>query len=382
MERFGFRNFGVLSFLQQIDTRRFLVPLLRPHAAYLGSRGVFVEHLANTDADDRRLLAVFNAADEELPPSLLEALCILDDLADEAGHDLILAELERDDIPLRAVLGDDLSHGEFAIAVFVRRPQLVREAHRQIALATLRSYHEFPAVRDAPIALAAATAKLPALEKLLGSWFESKNRTPACRIGLTGQNEDLWFEIVHGRPYRMIGTINAELEHDRVGYRPQQHDSVVFRRRGCVLEVNADTAGERDLYRQAFGMAFFENENHFLSRDVYSLESLRRPGAKLTMVSGVEAARLTQLRAHVDDDQGSVHTWKNEDLLAAGGPLQSDGLARGKIMSASFLLTFATGGPPRPLEIRLPNVALYDRARDAGVTEDFLRANEFVIGRP
>jgi len=382
MERFGFRNFGVLSFLQQIDKPRFLIPLLRPYSAYFRRRGLYVEHLRNSDECDRQLLAVFGEMDSSMPGALLGALTLLDDLADEAGHDRILAEVERNEIPLRGILGEDLSPGEFAIAVFVRYPQVVRDAHAHTTQAKLRLYEEYQAVRDQPIALAEAQAKLTALEELLGYWFESKNRTPACKIIVAEQGADLWFEIVHGRPYRMIGTINAQLEHARVGYRPQQHDSVIFERHGCVLKVSAQTLGERELYRQAFGMAFFENENHFPLGDLYNLEPLRRGGATLVMVAGIEAARLTELRMRLDDEQGKVQVSQGRDLLVPGGPFETAPFARGKIVGASFLITYESGGPPRRLEIRPPNVALYDRARDREATNAFLHANELLSGRP
>lgn len=377
-----FRNFSNLSFLQQVDKPRFLVSLLRPYSAYLRSRGVDIAELENSDEHDRQLLAIFSTADEAMPAELLEVLHRLDDLSDEAGHDKILAEVERHDIPLRGILGEELSPGELAIALHCRYPQLVRDAHARTAHSRARIYEEFPAKTDKLITMSQAIEKLAKLEILLGYWFESKNRSQACKIAVYQEPEALRFEITHGRPYRMIGIIQSSLERSRIGYRPQQHDSVIFDARDCLLQVSAHTEAERNVYRQAFGTAFFEDLDHFPLGDIYNLELLRLGNLTLATVAGVENVRLTELRTRVGDEHAVVQVVRGYDLLARGGPLDSTRRARGTITGATFHLTYDSGGPPRKVEIRPPNVALYDRARDSGVTEAFLFANHFVVRRP
>jgi hypothetical protein len=377
-----FRNFSDLSFLQQVDKPRFLSPLLRPYAEYLRSRGLDVAKLKNCDEHDRQLLTIFGSADDGMPEALLEVLHRLDDLSDEAGHDRILAEVERHEIPLRWILGQELSPGEFAIAMHCRYPQLVRDVHGRTTYPRVAFYEEYQARTDHPITLSDATAKLSDLERLLGSWFGARNRTEACKIDVHPEHEALRFEITHGRPYRMIGTISTRLERSRIGYRPQQHDSVIFDTRDCLLQVSASTETERDLYRQAFGMAFFEDDDHFPVGDVYNLEPLRIRRLTLATVAGLESVRLTALRTRSDDAFGMVQSSQGHDLLAPGGPCDEARRARGTIIGASFLLTYESGGPPRKLEIRPPNVALYDRARDGAVTEAFMLANQFLVRRP
>jgi len=376
-----FKNFADLSFLQQVDKPRFLVPLLTPYAAYFRRCGLDVAGLRNSDEHDRQLLDVFVARGGEMPVELLETLYVLDDLADEAGHDLILAELESQEIQLRGILGEELSPGEFAIAIHCKYPQLVRTAHSNMTPRQIRIYEEYQAKTDAQMTLSDATAKLEDLEKLLGSWFESKNRSQACKIVVTEDRDDLWFEITHGRPFRMVGTINQTREPSSIGYRPQQHDSVIFEARGRLLKVDAQTAGERDAYRRALGTAFFEDEDHFPVGDIYSLELLRLSNLTLATVAGVERARLTELKMELQDAHGVVQVLQGHDLLNRSGPSETARRARGKMIGATFHVTYASGGPPRKLEIRPPNVAIYDRARDEEATEAFLIANRFLTPR-
>jgi len=381
MRSIRFRNFSDLSFLQQVDKPRFLVPLLMPYAAYFRSRGLEIAELTSCDEHDRQLLTIFATADETMPAELLEVLHRLDDLSDEAGHDRILAEVERHDIPLRGILGEELSPGELAIAMHCRHPKLVRDAHERTQ-AKVRIYEEYQAKTDRAITLAEATAKLPDLERLLGFWFEAKNRSLACKIDVIEELDALRFAITHGRPYRLIGVIRSSLERSRLGYRAQQHDSVIFDTRHRLLQVSANTETEREVYRQAFGTAFFEDLDHFPLGDIYSLELLRLSHLTLATVTGIESVRLTELQTRLEDAYGNVEVSRGHDLLARGSLLDSSRRVRGTITGATFLITYGSGGPPRTLEIRPPNVALYDRSRDGAATEAFLLANHLMVRRP
>lgn len=373
---FGFRNFGALGFLHQIDKPRLLVPVLRPFAAYFRERGLRIEELENSDAHDQLLLSIFTAGGASMPRELVELLSLLDDLADEAGHDRILAEVERNEIPLRGILGEDLSPGEFALAVYARYPSLVRDAHQQLPQVT-SLYEEFPALRDTPITLAAANARLAPLQGLLGHWFQSKNRSDACFIAVSASDEDVSFSITHGRPYRMISAIDRGRSQRMIGFRPQQRDTIIYSRIGNTLQVNAHTASEREVYRRAFGTAFFANEDHFERTELYNLRSLQRAGAALTLVPGLEAGKLVEVRQRLDDEQGSVQVTFGHDLLAPSSPLSGRSLARGRLISACFTLS-AVGGASHRLELRPPNFAICERGLDPATTRAFLVANELL----
>ncbi|MEO7730381.1 MAG: hypothetical protein ABIY55_05375 [Kofleriaceae bacterium] len=369
-----------MAFLQQVDKPRFLVPLLMPYQAYFRQHGLDVGSLRNSDEHDRQLLDVFCAPNAALPRELLETLYVLDDLADEAGHDLILAELDRHEIPLRGLLAEELSPGEFAIAVYRRYPQLVRDVHESTGFRRTKSFEEFQAKRARTITIERATAMIPGLEELLAPWFESKNRSRACKIAVHQEGDELRFQITHGRPYRTIGAIDNRLERSRIGYRPQQHDTVVFGQRDGVLKVNAHTEAERDLYRQAIGMAFFEDENFFPVGNVYSLAPLRAVKPVLVVGADVESAKLIEVQIQLEDRDGVVRATQGRDLLSMVDARENGSLAPGKIIGATFLLSYRSGGLPRRLEIRPPNIAIYDRARDGDAAEAFMRRNGLLIG--
>ncbi len=378
MSQLRFKNFSDLSFIQRVDKPRFLVPLLEPHKAYFQRQGLDVTTLRNGDGHDRQLLEVFTKPDEEMPSELLQSLYVLDDLADEAGHDRILAEAERQGVQLDGILGEDLSPGELAIAVHIKDARVVRSAHDRTIFRKIKNYEEYQGKGSKRLTLKAAKAKCAAVEADLAPWFESKNRSRACEIYVYEERDDIKFEITHGRPYRTDGSIDKKLRRSRVAYRPQKHDSVIYDTRTGVLKLNAQTQGEKDLYRKAVGKILFDDADYFPAGDIYTLAPLCKAKPTIALVAGVDSARLTEIWIQVDDEQGFVQTSRAYSLIAAAEKYGSPNFAQGKIVRASFLIKYRSGGRPRKLELRPTNVAIYDRARDGEPAEEFMRVNEFL----
>jgi hypothetical protein len=377
MPQLRFKNFSDLGFIQRVDKPQFMVPLLKPHKDYFAKQGLDVEKLKNGDGHDRKLLEVFTSADEAMPPELLEKLYMLDDLADEAGHDRILAEAERQGVQLNGILGEDLSPGELAIAVHLQHTRIVRLAHERTIFRKIKNYEEYQGTGTKQLTLKAAKTKCAALEADLAPWFESKNRSRACEIYVYEEKDDIKFEITHGRPYRTDGTIDKKLRRSRIAWRPQKHDSVVYDTSTGVLKLNAQTPGEKDLYRKAFGKILFDDADYFPDGDIYTLAPLRKPKPTIALVAGIESARLTEIWNQIDAESGFVQTSRAYNLLAEAEKRGNPNFAQGKIVRASFLIKYRSGGRPRKLELRPPNVAIYDRARDGEPAEEFMRANEF-----
>ncbi|MCA9631968.1 MAG: hypothetical protein KC766_30150 [Myxococcales bacterium] len=377
MPRLQFKNFSDLAFIQSIDKPRFLGPLLAGHKDFFDRQKVDVTALTNDDACDRRLLTVFTQPDEEMPADLLEALYVLDDLSDEGGHDRILDEAERQGIDING-LGDDLTPGEFAIAVRDAHPRLIRVCHEKTIYRKIKNYQEYQSKDGKVLTLARAKAKRVELESALGPWFESKNRSRACEIYVYEEDDEIKFQITHGRPFRTDGSIDKKLKRSRVAYRPQKHDSVIYDTSTRVLKINAQTVGEKDLYRQKIGSVIFGDPDYFPAGDLYTLAPLRRGKAALATVDGVESVRLTEVWIQLDDDQRFVQISRAYSLLKAIDDHAKPNLAEGKIVRASFLIKYTSGGRPRKLEIRPTNVAIYDRDRDGVAAEAFMRANGFL----
>ena len=377
MPRLQFRNFSDLGFIQSVDKPRYLGPLLADHKDYFTRQGLNVARLTNDDGCDRKLLAAFTQADEDMPPALLETLYELDDLSDESGHDRILEEADRIGIKLNGVY-EDLNPGEFAIAVFRDHAHLVHFCHQKTLYRKIKNYQEYQSKDGKTLSLKKAKAHRVDLENELAPWFEAKNRSRACEIHVYEEKGEIKFQITHGRPYRTDGTIDKTLHRSRVAYRPQKHDSVIFDNRMRVLKVNAQTAAEKELYREKFGKVLFSDAQYFPEGDIYTLEPLRNGRAAIKLVPGVESVRLSEVWITIDDDQRFTQISRGHNLFEAIAKYGKPNLQEGRIVRAAFLIKYSHGGRPRKLELRPPNVAILDRDRDGAVAEAFMAANDLL----
>lgn len=377
MPRLQFRNFSDLGFIQSVDKPRFLGPLLADHKDYFTRQGLNVARLTNDDGCDRKLLAAFTQADEDMPPALLETLYELDDLSDESGHDRILEEADRMGIKLNGVY-EDLNPGEFAIAVFRDHAHLVHFCHQKTIYRKIKNYQEYQSKDGKTLSLKKAKAHRVDLENELAPWFEAKNRSRACEIHVYEEKGEIKFQITHGRPYRTDGTIDKTLHRSRVAYRPQKHDSVIYDNRMRVLKVNAQTAAEKELYREKFGKVLFGDAQYFPEGDIYTLEPLRNGRAAIKLVPGVESVRLSEVWITIDDDQRFTQISRGYNLFEAITKHGKPNLQEGRIVRAAFLIKYSNGGRPRKLELRPPNVAILDRDRDGAAAEAFMAANDLL----
>ena len=228
------------------------------------------------------------------------------------------------------------------------------------------------------LTLSAARGKRKQLEGELGPWFESKNRSRACEIYEYEEDEEIKFLVTHGRPFRTEGSIDKRLNRSRVAYRPQKHDSVIYDNRLHILKINAQTVGEKDWYRRTFGKVLFGDADYFPGGDIYTLAPLRRGQSALRVAGGVESVRLTEVWIRIDDDQRFVQISRGYDLARSIDAHQKPNLEEGQIVRAAFLIKYSSGGRARKLELRPPNIAVYDRERDGAAAEAFMRVNGYL----
>ena len=375
MPRLRLKNFSDLGFIQGIDKPQHFGALLAGHRDFFDRQDIDITKLRNDDATDRHLLRVFTQPDEEMPADLLQTLYVLDDLADEAGHDRILDEAKRQGVLLD---GRGLTPGEFAIVVQCAHPGLVSLCHEKTINQKIKNYQEYQARKVGKLTSETAKRKTKELEAALVPWFDSNNRSSACEIYAYEERGEIKFIVTHGRPVRTEGSIDKKLKRSRVAYRPQKHDSVIYDNRLGVLRINAQSFGEKDLYRATFGKILFGDTDHFPAGDIYTLAPLKRGANALRLVSGVESVRLAEVWIEVDNNQHFVQISKAYDLMESITRHGRPNLNEGRMVRASFLIKYSSGGRPRKLELRPTNVAIYDRDRDGDPAEAFLRTNGYL----
>ncbi len=378
MRRSALKNFSDMDFIQRIDKPRFMSKLLFPYTAYFAALGLDVGHLGNDNAFDKMLLDAFTTSDGDFPPKLLNDLYVLDDLAEDDGRDLILEEAEKQSLSLDGIVGQDLTAGEFAIAVHLAHPRILTICHDKMQCRKVRNYEEYQARQRENLTLELAKEKTTVMESEMAPWFEAKDRSRACEIYVYQKGQEVMFQITHGRPFRVEPCLNRMLERGRTGLRPQKHDSVIYDTGSGVLKVNAQSVGERDLYRRTFGKVLFGDPEYFPGGEIYTLDPLRNGKAALAVVPGIESVRLTEISIAVDNDEGFAQVSKAHDLIEAAARYGQPNFQQGTIVRAGMVVKYKAGGRGRKLELRPPRVAVYDRDRDGVVTEAFMRTNGFL----
>lgn len=378
MPKRGLQNFSDLEFLQGIDAKKYLRPLFETYATYFRRQDLDIATLTNRAELIQKLHEILTSPDEEMPGPLLDLLYTLDDLADESGIDRIVNEAKKAGVSLDGIVGKNLSPGEFAILVHHAHPKLLREAHEATIFRKIRTYEEYQARVTKDLTVKAVRQKAPRLEEPMGKWFDANDLSPVCDIYAYDNGTEIHIEITHGRHYRTEPSIDKRLRRSRVAFRPQKHDSAIYDTATGLLKLSARTAAEKNLYRTVIGSVLFGDAEHFPVGLIYTLAPLKRARPSLKIPAGIVGARLTEIWIELDSVNRCMLIVKSDDVLSAA---QSRGIpvfTEGRLVRAQFMVKYESGGRARRLEVRVPNVAIYDRNRDREASEAFLGVNGFL----
>lgn len=373
MARLRFKRFSDLAFLQSINKPKHLAPLLAPFTEYFARQGVDLSQLANDDKTDRKLLEIFTKPDEDMPGELLDRLYVLDDLADDSGQDRILNELVQCGESIDGLDGN-MTCGEYAIAVYRAKPDVIQACHEKTTHRKIKNYTEYQSASNARLTLVDARRRKAELEQALAAWFDGRNRGLVCEIYPYQEGSEIRFIVTHGQTYRSEGSIDKNLRKSRVAYRPQKHDSILYDMQTGILKLNAQSLPEKEEYRKQFGRVYFNDPEHFPAGDIYTLKPMQAAHFELSLPHGIASAQLCEVWIQIDDDQHVTQITKGYDLLRSAKVRTFPNLAVGEIVRAAFRVKYRSGGKARRLDVRPPNIAIYDHDRDGDAAEAFLRS--------
>jgi hypothetical protein len=375
--QFKLNKFSNMAFLQGIDIKDRFVPFLDPYKTYFEKRGVDLATLKNDHASAKALHEVFTNADERMPAELLRDLYMLDELADENGHERILSQAQWESIPINGA-GSTLSAGDFVLQIHKDHPGIIRHCHVWLQQVSKKSFKEYQGRTPQSFTLAEARQKAPQAASILAPWFDVRGHGRWCDVLPHEDGDDICFQILRGKLYKTEGSLDHSMQPSRVNYRPQKLDSVVFDTSTCVLKIAARSKAEKDKYREVFGQVFFNDPDHFPEADLYTLEPLRKMAGPLACPPGVSEARLGEVHVAFDDEHGNKQILIGSDVLAAIAQNIFPKIETGTITSATFKVKYASGRRARNLEIRVPNQAIYNRTKDSDISVDFLMVNGFI----
>lgn len=373
------RSFTNLVSLRAIQPAR-LLALLRPHQKYLADRGLTVPDAGeNRDLDYERLVAILADPDAGTPQPLLDALFLIDELANRGSMEQLLDSVPPEELGLS--LGDCPSPADVVAEVWLRFPELLRGHHARHLAGRARPFEYFRAADDAGLDPAVPdSVMLRRIETELDGWFGARLWGVGTRLQVCEAGSELIVWIRRGRPIRREERIEGGVESVLCDH-PIRYDLAIYDRTTRELRVNAPSRTQRELYRGLFGEALFGSADAFSRPMKYTLSPLRSAGrAALACgdVEGIERVRLVEVQLLVDGVQGELRTLRSSDLFGTLDERQRQLPADGHLVKAIFRVTFADDPRPRLTALRLPNVATYGRDGDAPIIDAFFRQRGFI----
>lgn len=382
MPTFNLRRFSDADFLKKIDQNR-LHALLEPYTEYFQKRGVKIPSGKGTALDYEELAGVFLAPDDGLPPALVDALYLIDEMGTEEGMQELMEAIEKTSAKDRISLdaAPDPTPADVATQVWLKDRNLLERKHAEQFVGERKSFEDFLSKeipkRDFELP---NPKKIGALEKDLGQWFLKHKKGDQVRVFAYPKPDGVWFLVRHGEAFRREGA-QKEGRSESIFYRPEKHDVVVYNPVIGELRINAATKGEKDLYRQKFGKHFFSGEDHFpATNQKYTLDPLRTDGeASLVCVDveGIEWIRLVEIVYFWGGAQNEIEIRKAGDIFASLKERERK-IQNAKIIGARFKIKFADCKAPRSCSIRPPNATKFTRDGDAQLLETWLTKRGFI----
>jgi hypothetical protein len=364
-----------LKMMSQVQLRA----LLLPHAAYLESRGVMLPRIEDAEIDLDLLSGVLMNPDENMPPRLVDALYLINEMATDEGMDALLEAVQRSGRSLEA--GASATPADIAVEVWLKWPSLLDRKHAENLITRPRSFEYFIGrAKHLPPVPPDDRERLAALERRLDDWFDGNRRGRGCRVLRFDRDVKVWFLVRHGMPVKREGSMK-DGRPDSVFYRPEKHDVVAYDAERDELGINASGKKEKKLYCQAFGDHLFGNTDHFAGDDKYTLDPLKEDGAGslvCTDVEGLEKVILVELWFFHGGGYDDIEIRKASDVLAAMAARGRRISPMSQLSRAVFEVKFASAPRPRRFTIRPSNITQYTRDEDSELIELWMLKRGFI----
>jgi hypothetical protein len=364
-----------LKIMSQVQLRA----LLLPHAAYLESRGVMLPPIEDGEIDLVMLSGVLMNPDENMPPRLVDALYLINEMATDEGMDALVEAAQQSGRTL--VAGASATPADVAVEVWLKWPDLLDRKHAENLITRPRSFEYFLGRADAPRKVPPDDfTRRAALEKQLDDWFDGNRRGRGCRVLRFDRDAKVWFLVRHGMPVKREGSMK-DGKPDSVFYRPEKHDVVVYDTERDELGINASGRKEKKLYCQAFGDHLFGNVDHFPGENKYTLDPLKEDGANALVcsdVDGLEDVTLVELWFFYGGGYDDVEIRKASDVFAAMAARGRSISRMARLPRAVFSVKFASAPRPRRFTVRPPNITQYTRDEDSELVELWMLKRGFI----
>ena len=367
--------------LESIAPER-LFALLRPYSEFFSSRSVSLQSPESLDC--QAVIGALTHANRETPAELLDAICLIDELANAVSVELLLDRVPPQALGLAS--GGKHSAADIVTAAWLSQREKLVQTHALSRLKRARSYDYFQAAQSSPPEYyPPSTDTLQQLERDIDAWHVQRYRAQGTRVEIFDNGGEVEFSIMHGSLYRRQPVVN----NGKFGFQsfwPVQSASAIYNREFGELRINAKSAKEKALYCRLLGKHIFGNEDCFPTGSKYTLEPLREYGFDALVpgdVDGIRNVRMVELwLGDPDARYGVITIRKGEDLFDWAQARNKDIHIHRRLISATFKMEMLRRKSQLAITIRPPNVAIYSRAAVSSVIEAWLAERGFIIAKP
>jgi hypothetical protein len=267
-----------------------LLTLLKPFRSYLEGSG-FEWPKAADRLDHEKLANVLASPRPDTPPELVDSLELVDVLSDEqqlfdfeSGYGAIVSEVqERDD-----------TAADIALKILLYSPDVAWKAFDKRAVRVKRSLASYLAGPESTFR-EPTKERVKKLEAQMAPWFESNNRSDACRVHALKEDGGWAFVIRHGDPVSRVGTITEKGESSSMLFRPERLDVAFYNPESREWLISGASRPLKEMYQQFFGDALHGSPRALSPSNRYALDPLHQ-GPGVLAESGVEAVRAAFLK--------------------------------------------------------------------------------------
>jgi hypothetical protein len=366
--------------LESIDPER-LFALLHPYADFFANRSVTIE--APDSIDCQAVIREIAKADRETPADLLDAISLIDDLANTVAVELLLDRVPAQTLGIDP--GGKHSSADIVTAAWLSNREKLVQTHALSRIKRVRSYDYFQASQTtAPRFVTPAEETLQQLEREIDSWHVERFRAPGTKVEVFENAQEVEFSIMHGSLFRR----QTVVENRQFGFQsfwPVQSASAIYNCEFGELRVNAKTAREKELYCSLLGKHIFGNENLFPTGVKYTLDPLRELEFDALASGGVEGVRDVRMielwLGDPDDRYGVTTIRKGSDLLDWAQAKKKNIRIKRRLISATFKMELEGRKSDLAITVRPPNVAIYSRGPVSSTIEAWLSQRGFIISK-
>ena len=320
---------------------------------------------------------------EGLPDVLNDALYAIDEMATEDGQQRLEEGVAEKNLKL--AYDQKSSREDIALQVWLADPDLLAQKHNEQRLIRLSAFEYYsnpnPIDRSASFKEPDA-ATIRDLTSSLDLWFSEHNRGKEnTKIDVHPIDGEFWFVISHGDTY--MRTPKVEMHRSEViHYRPEKDDVVVYASDLDEIRIHAATKGEKQLYRDKFGLHLFGQEDFFSESKTYTLEPLRLGIDALSRdgISEINEIILREVEMGWPGGFNDGLVRRSDDIFASAAacatPFNPINV-KATLKRAVFDVYFADSKKPRKLHIRPPNTLKLGRHCDARLVHRWLSKQKF-----